>query len=544
LAAAGVLLAVSLFFVLSPSESDPAAAEMARQSRARASKEAEARRQLKQDLLERERAQALAEAEARLEDIRRKQEELARTAAQPGQIPAEQDKRKAEEKQLASDKARIEQDLREATQLAKKTERPAPKPPSQEEKPQPSPAVPADQLQATTQSALAKVDEVSGEAFLVTKEGKSPATVGANLLPGQGLETGGGTSRLVLRFPDKTRVDLGPETLLADIKADSGKRLALTQGTVRAVVAKQPKGEPLIFTTPHGEAKVVGTTLRLYVDPDPKKGTRLEVEEGKVELKNLAKKTAYVESGHYAVAAAGVELVSRKLESIPAPGPAWILDFQDDFTMAKPDRSLWGVNRGIYSMGSSPGSPEKQIYVDKAVECKGGSAVIHADRKGAAADSEWTSGYLGMNKTHARLYGRFEVCCKLPRGKGLQSWFCLVPDYPDPPCIALLTCSGDSPTSGVGMVRWDGTELGRKFVPVGGVDFSDGFHVVACEWESGSVKWYVDGELKESVSENVPQKPLALMITLTVGAWAGLPDASTPSSATLEIKYVRVFKKK
>jgi hypothetical protein len=162
------------------------------------------------------------------------------------------------------------------------------------------------------------VEEVAGDALLVTKDGKSPVIAGTNLLPGQGLETGGGTSRIVLRFPDKTRVELGPETLLAELKMDSGKRLDLTRGSVRAVVAKQPKGEPLIFTTPHGRATVVGTTLRLVVDPDAKKGTNLEVEEGKVELKNLAGKTVMVESGHYAVAAVGVELVvHRSLPTSP-----------------------------------------------------------------------------------------------------------------------------------------------------------------------------------------------------------------------------------
>jgi hypothetical protein len=67
----------------------------------------------------------------------------------------------------------------------------------------------------------------------------------------------------------------------------------------------------MIFETPQGEARVVGTTLRLIVDTDPRKGTQLEVEEGKVLLKNLAGKSVPVESGHYAVAAAGAALVSK-----------------------------------------------------------------------------------------------------------------------------------------------------------------------------------------------------------------------------------------
>jgi hypothetical protein len=64
----------------------------------------------------------------------------------------------------------------------------------------------------------------------------------------------------------------------------------------------------MIFATPHGDAKVLGTTLRLSVDP---KGARLDVEEGKVEFRNLAGKAVLVESGHYAVAAAGTEFVAK-----------------------------------------------------------------------------------------------------------------------------------------------------------------------------------------------------------------------------------------
>jgi hypothetical protein len=83
--------------------------------------------------------------------------------------------------------------------------------------------------------------------------------------------------------------------------------VALSNGSLRAVVAKQE--QPMIFASSDGEAKVLGTTLRISVDPDPKKGMRLEVEEGRVELKRLSdQKTVLVESGHFAVAAAGVEL--------------------------------------------------------------------------------------------------------------------------------------------------------------------------------------------------------------------------------------------
>src|SRR6185503_8036970 len=98
----------------------------------------------------------------------------------------------------------------------------------------------------------------------------------------------------VLMFPDRTRIELGSQAVLATIEeGDAGKRLVLDKGSLKARVSKQLAGRPLVFSTPHGEATVVGTILRLVVD----KGTRLDVDEGKVRLKNKAGKSVEVVEG-------------------------------------------------------------------------------------------------------------------------------------------------------------------------------------------------------------------------------------------------------
>jgi hypothetical protein len=164
-----------------------------------------------------------------------------------------------------------------------------------------------------TRVAIARVEGVTGEAHLVIKEETFPVKPGSDLLGGQGLEMAGATSRLVLRLPDETRIELGPETLLQEIRSDPGIRILLMKGSLQARVNKQPKSRPLVIVTPQGEAKVLGTTLRIDVDPDPSKGTRLNVDEGKVELRNLAGKTVLVDGGHYAQIAPGVEFAAKPL---------------------------------------------------------------------------------------------------------------------------------------------------------------------------------------------------------------------------------------
>jgi hypothetical protein len=74
-------------------------------------------------------------------------------------------------------------------------------------------------------------------------------------------------------------------------------------------------------------------------------GTRLEVEEGKVQLKNLAGKTVDVVSGHFAVAAPGTELLARPMappSETPkmTPGAALVGKMPPNSWISVPDTHL------------------------------------------------------------------------------------------------------------------------------------------------------------------------------------------------------------
>ncbi|HVE41929.1 MAG TPA: FecR family protein [Planctomycetota bacterium] len=175
--------------------------------------------------------------------------------------------------------------------------------------PPPAPAAP-------TVTVVAQLDGVEGEVYVRSGTTRTKATAGRAVLAGEGVECEGPRSAALVAFADHTRVELSGDTLLRELverDATHGRRLVLEKGTLRAEVAKQPAGLAMIFETPHGEARVLGTTLALHVDADPKKGTRLEVEEGRVELKNAAGRTVMVDGGHQAVAASGVALAVRTL---------------------------------------------------------------------------------------------------------------------------------------------------------------------------------------------------------------------------------------
>ena len=64
------------------------------------------------------------------------------------------------------------------------------------------------------------------------------------------------------------------------------------------------------------------------------------------------------------------------------------------------------------------------------------------------------------------------------------------------------------------------------------------------KWEPGRLTYYIDNVPMGSWTDNVPARPMYLMLNFDVGGpndWGGAPDGSTPSPATFNVDYVRVY---
>jgi len=305
LAAAGAFAAVILLLTVSSpgpvSSGGPKTGRELAQREERLLKEFAARQE--------EATQARAERERLERELVQAQKEHGRVSEE--KTRAQDEKTQEELKAREAELAKTAEEFREKLRRAQEKERQAAERVARTEPALPSPEVTHER--SGTRAAIAKVERVEGQVTRVTPEGASALKSGEDLLAGHGIETWGEASRAVLAFGDNTRLELAPETAIRELKAEGGKRLFVAKGTVRAEVARQPQGEPMMFATPHGDATVLGTTLKIFVDPDPKRGTRLEVEEGKVALKNPAGKPVLVESGHFAVAATGIEPAARRL---------------------------------------------------------------------------------------------------------------------------------------------------------------------------------------------------------------------------------------
>lgn len=338
LIAAGVMAAFALLLVRStftPAPADPRRTGMNRRERSSGETSVPDRTRIEQ---------ARREAEVRLVRLREeeKRAEEARSAARGNRDEDLKQKTEAAFEEVLRKRREQEEKL---AGLLRDEEQAAEHPPESAQ----APIVPRAPERPSTAASVARLDQVDGDVFLVGPAGRTAAKGGEVLPAGHGVETGPAKSAAVILFPDQTRIEMGPGTALGELRADGGKRVTVTRGELRALVAKQPRDQGMVFATPHAEALVLGTILRLSVDSDPAKGTRLEVEEGRVRLTNLDRKSVEVSAGHVAVAAAGTELVARS--SDPSAG------------VPRKGLALW-------------------LRADQGVTQNGGAVVTWADRSG------------------------------------------------------------------------------------------------------------------------------------------------------------------
>jgi hypothetical protein len=248
---------------------------------------------------------------------------------------------------------------------------PAPPAPEKPQLPAPTPVPPTPEPpKAATTVVVAMLSKLEGEVSVVAGTARTPAKPGQELRQGEGVECRGPRSWAVLSYPDRTRLEIEGDTVVRELlprEAGKGLRVAVDKGAVRAEVAKQPAGQPMLFETPHGEAKVVGTILRVQVDADPKKGTRLDVEEGKVELRNAAGRSVLVEAGHTAVAAPGSAPAAKRY---PKDEVIFAWDFEDGKKPAE-------ISKAVVALG-----PDRRLCLAVESDAAGGGRLTIGDDDG------------------------------------------------------------------------------------------------------------------------------------------------------------------
>jgi beta-glucanase (GH16 family) len=227
----------------------------------------------------------------------------------------------------------------------------------------------------------------------------------------------------------------------------------------------------------------------------------------------------------------------------------WVQTFADEFIGADLDLSRWTAHDPF----GQTRDRQLQAYAPEALHLSGGQLHIVAQRAPVnqvpvrydGKDREYISGIISTFGTFSQTYGRFEIRCRIPAGRGLRPGFLLLPvPVGTLPEIDVFEAVGNPPSKVFFANRWGTEQTERSFGDsFTGPDLSAGFHTLAIEWEPERITWFVDGKEKFQSVDGIPRQPMYLLIDLAVGGrLARSPDASTILPASFDIDYIRVWR--
>jgi ferric-dicitrate binding protein FerR (iron transport regulator) len=189
---------------------------------------------------------------------------------------------------------------------------------------------------------VARVVSVKGEAALVRSDKVSALKTDADVASEDAFNLGI-DGRAELLYADGTRIILNSGARV-QIQKSQGKRLHITSGSLSAAVPPQPPDQPLRVTSPHAEARVIGTRLQVDVR---KTSTRLDVEEGKVRFTSVTRDSVDVADGQYAIAETGAPLAVRPIKPIQPIAPAAVVaESEPAWEPLSVDLRDWSLTRG------------------------------------------------------------------------------------------------------------------------------------------------------------------------------------------------------
>ena len=265
-------------------------------------------------------------------------------------------------------------------------------------------------------------------------------------------------------------------------------------------------------------------------------------------------------------------------------GDLLTLVWSDEFDGAQLDPEVWFYESGDGTQYGIPfpawGNNELQYYLPDNVQVANGALQITARRE-SAEGYNFTSGRVTTRDRVAFKYGRIEASIKLPSGQGLWPAFWMLPQddevgtAPGKGLYGVYAQSGEidiveainldaNPTpAGRGgdneifsTIHFGGDSsvnqnLSSETIYTPSFDVTADFHTYAFEWDEFEMRWYADGTLYKvenfwsSAGGAYPapfDQPIYVLFNLAVGgSFPGSPDGTTPSPATMEVDWIRVY---
>ena len=233
--------------------------------------------------------------------------------------------------------------------------------------------------------------------------------------------------------------------------------------------------------------------------------------------------------------------------------PPWQLVWSEEFAGTTLDATKWSVDTGD-SFGT--GQQDYDTARPQNITVSNGQLSLTAQSESYDGAS-YTSGRIETSNKFTQAYGRFEASIQIPQGQGMWPAFWLLGDdfatdgWPQCGEIDIMENRGADPTTVIGSLHGPGgNNVSVGYQQPGAASFSGGFHQYAVEWEPGVVRWYVDGQLYNTVSaDTLPDSepwvfdhPFFIVLDLAVGGqFGGNVNASTTFPQSMLVDYVHVY---
>lgn len=229
------------------------------------------------------------------------------------------------------------------------------------------------------------------------------------------------------------------------------------------------------------------------------------------------------------------------------------LVWSDEFNGNYLDTNTWNYEIGTVSWGW--GNNEQQYYTDRNIKVSNGTMKITAKREDYGGMKYTSSRITTKNKKNFK-YGKIEARIKMPKFKGVWPAFWMLGANQDsvgwPKCgeIDIMEAINDENLV-YGTLHWfndPGNNNADSGSSVAVADRTE-YHVYGVEWTADKLRWYVDGKVYRTMdvsndSFSEVRKEYFVIFNMAIGGqWPGYNIDETAFPATMEVDWVRAYKK-
>jgi beta-glucanase (GH16 family) len=234
-------------------------------------------------------------------------------------------------------------------------------------------------------------------------------------------------------------------------------------------------------------------------------------------------------------------------QTTEARAVTWQLVWSDEFNGTSVDGSKWNVDVGNPNVNN-----EREYYQASNATVTGGNLVITAKNQ-SVGGQPFTSAKLQTSGKFSTTYGRIEARIKVPAFQGSWPAFWMlgtnIGSVGWPTCgeIDILEQVNTSNTI-LGTMHWNGGSGHVQYGSSTTTTLAD-YHVYAVEWDTNSIKWFVDNTLyvTGNIQNNINNtgafhNPFYIILNLAVGG--DLPGQTVNTGAlpsSMLVDYVRVY---